>query len=355
MFLYQSLENFSMKRCNFFTKKIKKHDYKVFIHCIKIKQYTYNYLKYLEFNKLYSFNTIKSYCIDLRQFLLSDTPVFLSLFSTKYKNSFSDLLRDEPDFSKVSVSYPVSLPFLDHLLEKRIKLSFKKWVSFSPATRNRKYACVKSFLKWLFMEDLISRDLQAGIKLPRLPYRLPHYLSVDEALCLVRTIQKSLKVSKKAEDRRDLILILLLYGGGLRISEACLLRWEQVDFVKHTLRIKGKGGKQRLCALPKVVLTQLRPLQGQVGFVFKPRLSLRKAYDRVRYWGRKAGLNKPLSPHVLRHSFATHLLNSGADLRSLQELLGHESLSATQKYTHLHISHLSRLLETRHPFGSSEK
>lgn len=338
-----------MKICKFFTKKIKKSDYKIFIHCIKIRQLIYKYMKYMEFNKVVSPHTVKAYCIDLRQFFISDEPIFLSFLLTEHKNLFSELSYNEEVFSEINDLNSFNPQLLIKLLEIRIKKSFKKWARLSPATRNRKYACVKSFLKWLFIKDLIDKDLQALIRLPSLPHRLPYYLSVDEALCLVQTVRKRLKIHRKESDQRDLILILLLYGGGLRVSEACGLKWEQVDFERGVLRIKGKGGKRRLCVLPELVLTQLRQCRRKSGFVFTPHFSVRKAYDRVKYWGKRAGLNKPLSPHVLRHSFATHLLNSGSDLRSLQELLGHESLSSTQKYTHLQMSHLARLLETRHP------
>ena len=336
-----------MKICIKFTKYFKENDYKIFIHCLKIRQFIYKYLKYIEFNKNYSKHTIKSYCIDLRQFLISDNPAFLSILSTKHKNLFMELSQNETAFSAVNDLNLVKLPFLKELLEKKIKMSIKKWNKLSFATQNRKYACIKSFLRWLFVEDLIDKDLQVNIRLPKVPHRLPHYLSVDEALCLIKTLQKEKKYKK--ENQRDLILILLLYGGGLRVSEACHLQWKQVDIKKGVLRIKGKGGKQRLCVLPQQVLTELKLFSSSSNKVFHPDLSPRKAYDRVKYWGQKAGLNKPLSPHVLRHSFATHLLNSGSDLRSIQELLGHESLSATQKYTHLQMSHLAKILETRHP------
>ncbi|MDE0119577.1 MAG: tyrosine-type recombinase/integrase [Bdellovibrionales bacterium] len=344
-----------MKRCNFFTKRIRDFDYKVFLYCIKIRQYAYKYLKYLEFNKISSLHTIKAYRIDLRQFILFDTLVFLSYLSTDWKNKFSDLRYNGEEFSKISDLNSINSLFLNKRLEKQIRVSIRKWTSLSPATRNRKYACIKAFLKWLFTEGFINKDLQVQIKLPSLPHRLPHYLSMDEALFLVQTVQKSFNASRREEDRRDLILILLLYGGGLRVSEACGLKWEQVDFIKNTLRIKGKGGTQRLCALPQITLAHLKNIRQGFGFVFEPRFSTRKAYDRVKYWGQKAGLSKPLSPHMLRHSFATHLLNSGSDLRSLQELLGHKSLAATQKYTHLQMSHLSRLLETRHPLKKTKK
>ena len=241
-------------------------------------------------------------------------------------------------------------------------------MGLSPATRNRKYASLKAFLKWLFEEGAIQKDLQSLVKLPRVPERVPHYLSVDEALHLIKTIQKK---AKKAELTCDLPLILLLYGGGLRVSEACNMLWEQVDFEGQVLRVKGKGGRERIVAIPKKVLqnlkntlkSQIPPPHGGGGLgggehkptrIF-PELSTRKAYDIVRSWGRRAALTKPLSPHILRHSFATHLLNSGADLRALQELLGHRSLTATQKYTHLQISHLSRVLETRHPLKPNKK
>ena len=204
-----------MKRCNFFTKRIKDYEYKTFLYCLEIRQYIYKYIKYLKFNKASSVNTIRAYCIDLRQFLLSDTPSFLSYFSTNHKKMFFDFMSDGSDFLKISDLKSVNSLFLNKLLEKQLKMSLRKWASLSPATRNRKCACVKSFLNWLFKEGLINKDLQVQIKLPALPQRLPHYLSVDEALFLVKTIQTSWNVSHKAEDRRDLILVLLLYGGGL--------------------------------------------------------------------------------------------------------------------------------------------
>ena len=327
---------------------MKKIDYKIFIHCLKIRHYVYKYLKYLEFNKIVSFHTLKAYRIDLRQFLTFYTATFSSSLSTVQKKQLSDLSHNETTFLKKSDLNLINSTFLTALLEKHIKMSFKRWAKFSPATQNRKYACVKSFLKWLFIEGLIDKDLQAQIRLPQVPLRLPYYLSVDEALYLVKTVQKEKKLNNTSEKQRDLILILLLYGGGLRVSEACALKWKQVDFAGGILRIKGKGGKQRLCALPELALSELKRYRQNSGFVFE-KLSSRKAYNIVKHWGKKAGINKPISPHVLRHSFATHLLNSGSDLRALQELLGHESLSATQKYTHLQMSHLAKILETRHP------
>ena len=109
-----------------------------------------------------------------------------------------------------------------------------------------------------------------------------------------------------------------------------------LTYDKHNLQGSNKGAEES---------RRSNPLCGRVF----PGLAVRQAYEIVRRWGQRAGLSKPLSPHVLRHSFATHLLSSGSDLRTLQELLGHRSLSATQKYTHLQLSHLNRLLESYHP------
>ncbi len=138
------------------------------------------------------------------------------------------------------------------------------------------------------------------------------------------------------------------------MSEACSLRWTDIRMKERVLKVLGKGGKERLVAVPGKVTRALRPLAGSGDeFVFgAAALDARRAYDWVRDAGRRAGLLKPLHPHALRHSFATHLLASGANLRALQELLGHASLQATQKYTHVSIDQLARTLERHHPLSS---
>jgi integrase/recombinase XerC/integrase/recombinase XerD len=152
-------------------------------------------------------------------------------------------------------------------------------------------------------------------------------------------------------------MILLLYGGGLRISEACSLRWSDMEMAgERSLRVAGKGGRQRVVTVPELTWSALQALPHEGRFVFggECELSSRKAYEWVRQAGARAGLLKPLHPHALRHSYATHLLSSGADLRVLQELLGHRSLAATQKYTHLSLDHLARAMEKHHPLSASK-
>ena len=228
------------------------------------------------------------------------------------------------------------------------------WASgdLSPAARNRKAACLKSFLNWLFEKELLKRQLALQIHMPKVPHRLPHHLSADEAIEVLRVAS----LVEGEQGRYDEALILLLYGGGLRVSEACSLKWSAVDFSARVIRVLGKGSKERLVALPERVLTCLKALPRTGDFVFgiEP-LSTRRAYDRVRSAGARALLLQPLHPHALRHSFATHLLTSGANLRTLQELLGHSTLQATQRYTHIGIDQLANTLEKFHPHGVGKR
>gem|GEM_PF-470946 len=242
------------------------------------------------------------------------------------------------------------------------------WSHLSPASRNRKSACLKSFLNWLLEKQVIDRDLAVLIHGPKVPHRLPHHLSVDEAIALIRCVEKDLWAARaagaevaqalpglqnvKKNSARDLALILLLYGGGLRVSEAAGLPWASVDMDQRIIRVMGKGSIERLVALPPMAIEALRRLPRLGKFVFgEEALSTRVAYDIVKSRGVAAGLLQPLHPHALRHSFATHLLSSGANLRTLQELLGHTTLQATQRYTHIGLDQLARTMEKHHPLG----
>lgn len=227
-----------------------------------------------------------------------------------------------------------------------------KWGPLSLASRNRKSATLKSFLGWLYREGYIESNLSESIKTPKVQKKIPHFLSLDEALALIHFLQKPPSNKSDKDKVRDLALILVLYGGGLRVSEACNLMWSQINLNQRSLRIKGKGNKERLVVVPQRVARALATLPKQGEFVWgeKP-LDPRQAYEIVRTRGAQAGLLRRLNPHALRHSFATHLLSSGADLRTLQELLGHESLKATEKYTHLNIEQLSNTIRKHHPLG----
>ena len=229
--------------------------------------------------------------------------------------------------------------------------ALQAWGSLSLASRNRKSATLKSFFGHLHREGLIERDLASQIHSPKVPKKIPHFLSVDEVISVLKSYE-----SDPQPQPLEHLLFLLLYGAGLRVSEACQLQWRNVDLQGRVLRIKGKGGKERLVALPRNVIAVLKrhaKAASEDWIWGEDALSTRKAYEWVRTRGVKAGLLRPIHPHALRHSFATHLLASGANLRTLQELLGHESLQATEKYTHLGVDQLARTLDIPHPFGSS--
>lgn len=235
------------------------------------------------------------------------------------------------------------------------RAAFNKWAHLSLSSRNRKAATLKSFFSWAFAENLTEKDLSFQITCPKVPKKIPHFLGVDEILSVLKHFEN--EADRHLKDR---VLFLLIYGGGLRVSEACAVKWNDIQWSQKVLRVKGKGNKERLISLPKMAFQALQKWK-QVSienedFVFGTApLNPRTAYEMIRQSGRRAGLLKPLHPHALRHSFATHLLSSGANLRVLQELLGHESLQATEKYTHLGIDHLARTMESLHPLGNKTK
>lgn len=227
-----------------------------------------------------------------------------------------------------------------------------KWAKLSLASRNRKTATLKSFFGYLYQEKILGRDLSLLLLAPKVGRRLPDFISVDEVMAVIASFDST------PSSQLGKTLFLLLYGSGLRISEACGLRWKDVNPEKRSLRILGKGQRVRLVIMPPAIASRLNHLQSTSNkeeYVWGERpLPTRKAYQIIHDQGVKAGLLKPLHPHALRHSFATHLLASGANLRTLQELLGHESLQATEKYTHLGIDQLARTLQRHHPLSKTK-
>ncbi len=305
---------------------------------------TSKYLKYLAFRKTSSRHTSKSYAKDLQQ-LYAPLGVQKILYSSESGECFFHWSECENEFRFAS---------LEECLRSLVPLAMESWRDLKPASRNRKMATLKSFFNWLFEEREITSDLSSEIQTLQVPQSIPHFISVDEALALLRSLKRDCDAGHMPW--ADLLLVLLLYGGGLRVSEACEIRSADIFHSQRRIRVLGKGGKERLVVLPQLFWHALGPHDGSNEFLFgRCALNPRKAYEIVRRSGHRAGLLKPLHPHALRHSFATHLLTSGSDLRVLQELLGHSSLSATQRYTHLSIDHLARSLENHHPLSNVEK
>jgi integrase/recombinase XerC/integrase/recombinase XerD len=293
-------------------------------------------LKYLSLQKTTSDHTSKSYANDLSQFL-APTGVRKIIYSSGTLGpSFQIAWKERRDHSSTSTEQILSL----------IKSSQARWAKMESSSKQRKVACVRGFLKWLLQESIVGEDFSMRMIAPKVRQKIPHFISVDEALSV---IQKTPSGTKR-------VLLLLLYGGGLRVSEACGLRWKDLVASARSIRVEGKGGRERVVALPEFCWKELQALERSAAYVLggDRALSTRQAYQWVREAGESADLLKPLHPHALRHSYATHLLTSGADLRVLQELLGHRSLAATQKYTHMSLDHLARVMENHHPLSASK-
>lgn len=239
-------------------------------------------------------------------------------------------------------------------LRSYLQLKIKIWQTLSPSSRNRKIGSLKSFLNFLYDHHLIETPLAEVFYSPKVPKKIPHFISFDEVLSCLELFKHSDQTSWDQQ-----FLFLLLYGGGLRISEACQLRPIDLLETSGCIRILGKGGKERLVSVPQMVWNHWNKRPNQIKepshYIFlstnnKP-LDTRVGYQWIVNIGSKAGLTKRLNPHALRHSFATHLLSSGANLRVIQQLLGHSTLAATEKYTHLNLSELYRTMENSHPLG----
>lgn len=233
-------------------------------------------------------------------------------------------------------------------LKGLLRTAVLNWSHLSPKSRNRKIASLKSFLNHLFEERKTSSALGLSLHSPKTPKKIPNFITLDEVFSVIKTLE-SLSEQSSTQIR---MLFFLLYGAGLRISEACCLRWKNIDLQASRICVLGKGGKERWVAIPKPLLSLLKSERNSCEYVFGEHpLDTRKGYEWIRSLGVKAGLIRPLHPHALRHSYATHLLSSGANLRVIQCLLGHSSLQATEKYTHLSLNHLHQSLETHHPLS----
>ncbi|HTK91240.1 MAG TPA: tyrosine recombinase XerC [Verrucomicrobiae bacterium] len=216
----------------------------------------------------------------------------------------------------------------------------------------RKVACARSCYRFLARRELVATNPARQLASPRLPRRLPSVLPKDESKELL---------DAPAEDtlagRRDRALLELLYASGLRVAECCGLDLEDVDRRHGSVRVMGKGSKERVVPVGEIALEALEAYLDRRGGGHGPlfrnargtRLSTRSVHSIVRRRARAAGLARRVTPHTFRHTFATHLLGEGADLRFIQELLGHSRLSTTQRYTHVSPEHLMKVYDAAHP------
>lgn len=225
----------------------------------------------------------------------------------------------------------------------------------------RKLAAVKSFFKYLHRSELIEANPASKVVVPSFEKKLPSLLKVKEA----QTLFSEIEFEQTFEGQRDRLMMELLYGCGIRRSELISLAVKDIDFHLQQLRVLGKGNKERIVPFGKAVQRALNSYQAEAeaeGISLVNRLLVRKngkalypnlVYRRVGKYIKMVSYLKNVGPHVLRHSFATHLLDNGADLNAIKELLGHSSLAATQVYTHTTIEKLKKTYKQSHPRSST--
>ncbi len=224
---------------------------------------------------------------------------------------------------------------------------------------SRILSSIRSFYRFLYREGYVKKNPARLIAHPKVPKKLPAFLTVDDAFALVESPDTGAKKDEFIE-ARDRAILEILYGSGLRVSELVGLNMEDMNLKEGVMRVKGKGKKERLVPIGRKAIEALKSYlshriakakDSQALFINHSgkRLTARSVHRIVVKYARKTGINSRIGPHTLRHTFATHLLQAGADLRVIQELLGHSSLSTTQRYTHIDAVHLIEIYDKAHP------
>lgn len=286
------------------------------------------FLHFLQVEKGFSSHTVSSYRCDLRQ--------FKDYLKSIKVNSWEELSRDN------LLSYI-------YFLQKKKR---------APATVARQVATIKSFCRFLQEEGMMSNNPAATLDTPRVGRRLPRVLSLGEVDDLLNCPPLGGEIGL-----RDRAMLELLYATGLRVSELLSLNVGDVNLEEGYLRCLGKRSRERMVPISRLacefVSEYLQKVRGrltrgreeQALFVnHRGRRMTRQGFWKIiKRYAREAGIDKPIAPHILRHSFATHLLENGADLRSVQEMLGHASIATTQIYTHLTRSRIKEVYKHTHP------
>jgi len=224
------------------------------------------------------------------------------------------------------------------------------------ATLLRSIAVIRALFKYLVGSELVKQSPFVGLPMPKREKRLPRFLSEQD----MRSLLEMPGEHAQKESKRDTALLELLYSSGLRIEELCSLNVDEIDFWGSMVRVFGKGSRERVVPLGQTAQKTIRTYIEMRPAVLRRaaplflnhrggRLTSRGARLIVAKWVQQAALHQKVSPHAFRHSFATHLLDRGCDLRSVQEMLGHRNLATTQIYTHVSTEHLKKVYEKAHP------
>ena len=286
---------------------------------------------------------------------------YLSKVRNLSENTLRSYQTDLLAFEQWCSREGVEVAKVDHR-NLRLYLAYLKQAQYSAKTLNRHLSSLRGFYKWMQREKLIATDPALALSNPRAPRNLPHTMTDSDVNRLLESCDTTTAVGL-----RDRAFLEFLYATGARISEVATLKLEQIDLQNGTVRLFGKGSKERIVPLYesaiewlKKYLRSSRPtllLKDKTGRTHSALFisvrgndmsadSLRKVFSS---YLAAAGLDSSLSPHAMRHTYATELLGGGADLRIVQELLGHESLSTTQVYTHLSVDRLKEAAKAAHP------
>ncbi len=297
------------------------------------------FITYLESERQLSPHTVRAYAADivqLRDFLKDDKIIFSAA-------------SEKPFFAWGRVREAHLLRFV------RARMSLDE-----PASVSRKVAAIRTFFGFLVNRGELDENPAVLLRAPRNHRHLPVYLEEEEVDQLLDSITGDNELRL-----RDRAILELMYACGLRVSEVVGLDRANVDFAEGIIRVVGKGRKERVVPLGRMAAKTLerylehrsrpRPAAGDALFLNARggRLSARSVSSLVRKYGIQAGIQKQLTPHAVRHSFATHLLQNGADLRVIQELLGHSSLATTQRYTHVDVKRLLEVYDQAHPLATA--
>ncbi|OGC25621.1 tyrosine recombinase XerC [candidate division WOR-1 bacterium RIFOXYB2_FULL_42_35] len=288
----------------------------------------------------------------------------------KLIDKFINYLKTERNYSPHTTSnYQRDLIFLMDLLKgkkfdrsaAREYLIALEQKHFSRRSVARKLSAARSFFRYLLREKLVEQNPFANLVTPKLPRKLPNFLYPEELDRLLKGPDL-----KAPLGLRDKAILEMIYGTGLRVAELIMINKNDVDFEEGEVKVLGKGSKERIVLFGShakgALLTYLKDARDKLRsnkeiaafFVNRRggRLTARSIERMLVYYSKKAGITKKVTPHTLRHSFATHLLAGGADLRMVQELLGHVSLSTTQVYTHITKERLKEVYDSAHPRSS---
>ncbi len=307
----------------------------------------HKFLDYLKFERRFSEHTAKCYGADLTQF-----GEFLKS-SSESEHQSSEMIPSSHHEAEPATAVATRIDLkIDQLLlsaqtdSVRLYLGLLNEKQYSKATIARKLATLRSFYKFLVKRNHISSNPVVSIRTPKQEKKLPRFLEYEEVKKLLNTPPVNTWLGA-----RDRAILETLYSTGIRVSELVALNMDDIDFLGEVVHIRGKGKKERIAPIGSSALQVIqhymeyrnKRAQNNVNFdskvlfvnKFGKRLSSRSVRRKMDKYLKMAGLDPAISPHTLRHSFATHMLNNGADLRSVKELLGHKALSTTQVYTHL--------------------